>query len=40
VGGVALGVWNIFNVGDRVRFDNGISGKIMEIGVVETIIQR
>jgi branched-subunit amino acid transport protein len=40
VGGVALGVWNVFNVGDRVRFDNGISGKIMEIGVVETIIQR
>jgi Mechanosensitive ion channel len=40
VGGVALGVWNIFNVGDRVRLDNGISGKVLEIGVVETIIQR
>ena len=41
VGGMTLGVYDLFHVGDRVRIpESNLSGKVLEIGVVETMIQR
>jgi small-conductance mechanosensitive channel len=41
VGGMTLGMYDIFHVGDRVRInESNLSGKVIEIGFVETIIQR
>lgn len=41
VGGMTLGVYDLFHVGDRIRIpESNLSGKVLEIGVVETIIQR
>ena len=41
VGGMTLGMYDIFHVGDRIRVsESNLSGKIIEIGFVETIIQR
>ena len=41
VGGMTLGMYDIFHVGDRVRInESNMSGKVMEIGFVETTIQR
>jgi small-conductance mechanosensitive channel len=39
VGGLALNAWNAIDVGDRVRLLDGTTGKVIEIGLVETLIQ-
>ena len=41
VGGMTLGMYNFFHVGDRIRIsESNVAGKIIEIGFVETTIQR
>ena len=39
VGGLAVQVWDAFSVGEIVSFGNGLSGKVISIGLVETEIE-
>ena len=39
VGGVTINAWNAIDVGDKVRLGDGTAGKILEIGLVDTIFQ-
>lgn len=38
-GGVAINAWNVMDVGDRVRLGDGSNGRVIEIGLVATVIQ-
>lgn len=39
VGGLAVQVWDAFSVGEKISLGNGLSGKVVSIGLVETEIQ-
>ncbi len=39
VGGLAVQVWDAFSVGEKITLGNGLSGKVVSIGLVETEIQ-
>jgi len=39
VGGLAVQVWDAFSVGETITLGNGLSGKVVSIGLVETEIE-
>jgi len=39
VGGLAVQVWDAFSVGEKITLGNGLSGKVVSIGLVETEIE-
>jgi small-conductance mechanosensitive channel len=39
VGGLAVQVWDAFSVGETIILGNGLSGKVVSIGLVETEIE-